>query len=281
MEQEPEYVTRNDVAFRRSISSSVSCQNPKKKAQHVQAEEIRKKFAIKINNATRINCCDEAKVAVRLGIYHGEESLCHTKTSADMFVTDGEATWDESVPFDIDVADIPRMARLCVVLFEQRANKIAPLTWANITIFDFRSFLRSGCICLSMWRYANEIELDNILNPLGTVMANPYADEATTLTITFEKYTENEASVIYEPVNDEQLLQIEEELPCEPPSTPKRSTSKSYFDQFKQICERDLVLTQMHEQDKELVWFLKGERVTLIVTLIAVYCVSTVRLQPT
>lgn len=258
VEQEPEYVTRNEI--RRPYSQSISSQHPKKKL-HVLAEDIQKKFAIKINNTAQVNCCDETKVAIEMGLFHGEESLCDAKTTADQCVMNLEATWDECVQFDIDVADMPRAARLCLVLFERKGNKKTPRTWVNLTVFDYRGLLRTGGMCLAMWRYSNEIELENILNPLGTVMPNTYADDPTSLTITFERYMENDTSIVYERENrysDELLVPVLEDL-LVPPSTPtKRTTSKAYFEQFKQICERD-ALTKMDEQDKELVWILRGK----------------------
>ena len=58
-----------------------------------------------------------------------------------------------------------------------------PIAWANLTVFDFRAFLRSGKLAVNTWPYKSE--LDELLNPLDTTMINP--DNAhPLLTIEFE-----------------------------------------------------------------------------------------------
>ena len=253
VEQEPEYVTRDSLRSR-SFANSVSG-HPKKKPTPIPAEDIDKKFVIKVYNASRVNCEDEAKIGIEVGLYHGGEPLCDQKTSMDVSVNnEGEAIWEENVPFDIDVADIPRMSRLCMVLYEcSKSNKRTPLTWANITIFDFRGMLRTGCVCLSMWRYESpDIDRENLLHPLGTVVPNPNVDDETTLTIGFERYTDSESPIQYQIVSE--LESIIEGFNSEFESLKQTSNvPKNILEQFRQICDRD-PLIQMTENDKRLLW---------------------------
>ena len=52
---------------------------------------------------------------MRAGIYHGSEALC------DIINTKPEGgsnpAWNEFLDFDLNVNDIPRMARLCLVIY--------------------------------------------------------------------------------------------------------------------------------------------------------------------
>ena len=62
-------------------------------------------------------------MCVRAGIYHGAEPLCDIKST-----TPQEAgtilVWDEYLDFDdLKVCDLPRMARLCLVIYCYSASK--------------------------------------------------------------------------------------------------------------------------------------------------------------
>ena len=55
------------------------------------------------------------QVGVRAGIYHGGEPLCDiTNTRAE---SGSNPAWNQFLDFDLKVADIPRMARLCLVIY--------------------------------------------------------------------------------------------------------------------------------------------------------------------
>ena len=57
------------------------------------------------------------QVCMRAGIYHGGQILCQHKNTKEVFVENGLASFDEPLTFDLQVADIPRMARLCFLLY--------------------------------------------------------------------------------------------------------------------------------------------------------------------
>ena len=52
---------------------------------------------------------------MRAGIYHGGEALCDIASTKP----EGGAnpSWNEYLFFDLKMADIPRMARLCLVIY--------------------------------------------------------------------------------------------------------------------------------------------------------------------
>lgn len=56
------------------------------------------------------------KVQVRAGLFHGTELLCKPAVSSETS-SRTEHTWAQSLDFDIDVGDLPRMARLCFALY--------------------------------------------------------------------------------------------------------------------------------------------------------------------
>lgn len=63
-----------------------------------------------------------------------------------------------------------------------------PLAWVNTTVYDFKSQLKSGSVTLNMWTYAEDSQSDDMLQYLGTVVANTSVDHATALSLTFRRY---------------------------------------------------------------------------------------------
>lgn len=56
---------------------------------------------------------------MQAGIFHGGKPLCESqKTRVSAVSSDGEARWDQELQFPIKVHNIPRMARLCFVIYE-------------------------------------------------------------------------------------------------------------------------------------------------------------------
>lgn len=53
---------------------------------------------------------------VQAGLFHGSELLCKVVTSSEVTVS-SEPLWDQKLEFDINVADLPRMSRLCFALY--------------------------------------------------------------------------------------------------------------------------------------------------------------------
>lgn len=53
---------------------------------------------------------------VQAGLFHGSEPLCKVVTTSEVAVC-SEPLWDQKLEFDINVADLPRMSRLCFTLY--------------------------------------------------------------------------------------------------------------------------------------------------------------------
>lgn len=52
---------------------------------------------------------------MRAGIYHGAEALCDiTSTRPE---SGSNPSWNQYLDFDLNMVDIPRMARLCLVIY--------------------------------------------------------------------------------------------------------------------------------------------------------------------
>lgn len=56
------------------------------------------------------------QLVVQAGLFHGNETLCKTVASSEVSVC-SEPVWKQRLEFDINVCDLPRMARLCFALY--------------------------------------------------------------------------------------------------------------------------------------------------------------------
>uniref|UniRef100_A0A669D3P1 phosphatidylinositol-4,5-bisphosphate 3-kinase n=1 Tax=Oreochromis niloticus TaxID=8128 RepID=A0A669D3P1_ORENI len=134
------------------------------------------------------------QLVVQAGLFHGSELLCKVVTSSEVTVS-SEPLWNQKLEFDINVADLPRMSRLCFALYgviektkkprgTKKKNKKAPdgrkdcpIAWVNTMVFDYKDQLKTGEFHLSTW--------PDLLNPMGTVEKNPNVDSAAELLIHF------------------------------------------------------------------------------------------------
>lgn len=57
-----------------------------------------------------------SQLVVQAGLFHGNETLCKTVSSSEVSVC-SEPVWKQRLEFDINVCDLPRMARLCFALY--------------------------------------------------------------------------------------------------------------------------------------------------------------------
>lgn len=65
---------------------------------------------------TTVFVCSSIQLVVQAGLFHGSELLCKVVTSSEVTVC-SEPLWDQKLEFDINVADLPRMSRLCFALY--------------------------------------------------------------------------------------------------------------------------------------------------------------------
>uniref|UniRef100_A0A672QW23 phosphatidylinositol-4,5-bisphosphate 3-kinase n=1 Tax=Sinocyclocheilus grahami TaxID=75366 RepID=A0A672QW23_SINGR len=185
-------------------------------------------------------------IQVRAGLFHGTELLCKPAVSSESS-SRSEHVWNKTLEFDIAVCDLPRMARLCFAIYavmdkvkKQRStknthlNKYQTIPWVNTMVFDYRGQLKTGDIILHCWSSFPD-ELEEMLNPIGTIQTNPYTENATELHISFPEYSTQ--PVVF-------------------PAFDKGRGGKKFYIELKEIMERD-PLSQLCENEKDLIWTLR------------------------
>lgn len=181
----------------------------KKKPKVTSSWDLNEQFQITIHAIKGLNCDmnKAVEVGLHVGLFHGGKSLCEPQKSSQIsLLTDGCAEWEEVIKFDMMVYNVPRMARLCLVVYEvsksskggtntsgtnrRRAkdgNKYNPIAWVNTTVFDYKDQLKTGAMTLYTWTYAEDSQSDDWLHPLGTVESNPRTDERAAIMLSINK----------------------------------------------------------------------------------------------
>lgn len=198
----------NEAKIRTASISASTC-TLKKKQKVTSAWDVNEQFQITIHAIKGLNCDmnKAVEVGLHVGLFHGGKSLCEPQKSSQIsLLTDGCAEWEEVIKFDIMVYNVPRMARLCLVVYEvskssksntnssgttrRRAkdgNKYNPIAWVNTTVFDYKHQLKTGAMTLYTWTYAEDSQSDDWLHPLGTVESNPRTDERAAIMLSINK----------------------------------------------------------------------------------------------
>ncbi|XP_034485967.1 phosphatidylinositol 4,5-bisphosphate 3-kinase catalytic subunit delta isoform isoform X2 [Drosophila innubila] len=236
-------------------------------------------FSLTLHGITNVNF-DRArafKVGVHVGLYHGEHKLCaHRSVDASSSGNSPDFFFDQVLEFDLQMRMLPRMTRLCIVVFEvtkmSRSKKSSnnsstlkdisynnnPLAWVNTTLFDYKHQLHHGRHTLYTWTYADDIQSDEVLHPLGTVESNPRKDGCAVVHLTFHP-GENSSTgehVCYP--SEEQVLQFaaerarahrEKQLQLKEPEKPLRDLG----DILANYTGRDKIY-EMVDQDRNAMW---------------------------
>uniref|UniRef100_A0A673ZFA8 Phosphatidylinositol 4,5-bisphosphate 3-kinase catalytic subunit beta isoform n=1 Tax=Salmo trutta TaxID=8032 RepID=A0A673ZFA8_SALTR len=230
-------------------------------------------FKIVLIKGSKVNAEESAKVQVRAGLFHGTELLCKPVVSSESSGR-SEHVWNRTLEFDITVSDLPRMARLCFAVYavmdkvkKQKSTKNAhinkyqtirkagkvhyPVAWVNTMVFDYKGQLKTGDIILHSWSSFPD-ELEEMLNPIGTIQTNPYTENSTALHIHLPDY--NPHPILFPPFDKilEKAAEIAGSSDC---STMSRGGKKFHIE-LKEIMERD-PLSQLCENEKDLIWTLR------------------------
>ncbi|XP_076139133.1 phosphatidylinositol 4,5-bisphosphate 3-kinase catalytic subunit beta isoform isoform X2 [Alosa pseudoharengus] len=228
-------------------------------------------FKVILVRGIKVNAEETAKVQVRAGLFHGAELLCVPVVSEEVSGR-AEHVWRHTLEFDITVSDLPRMTRLCFALYavshkkKQKSTKHThkyqtirkagkmhyPIAWVNTMVFDYRGHLKTGDILLHCWSSFPD-ELEEMLNPIGTVQTNPYTENATTLHIQIPDYSQQ--CVLFPPFDKilEKAAEVAKGSDC-PPMTGRGG--KKFHIELKEIMERE-PLSQLCENEKDLIWTLR------------------------
>ncbi|XP_062843396.1 phosphatidylinositol 4,5-bisphosphate 3-kinase catalytic subunit beta isoform [Trichomycterus rosablanca] len=240
---------------------------------HTCVWEVQNLFKITLIKGIKVNTEETAKVQVRAGLFHGTELLCKPAVSTESSGR-SEHIWNQTLEFDIIVCDLPRMARLCFTIYavmdkvkKQKSTKNAqmnkcqtirkagkvlyPIAWVNTMVFDYKGQLRTGDIILHTWSSFPD-ELEEMLNPIGTVQTNPYTENATALHVSFSEYS---AHPVIFPQFDK-ILEKAAEIAGATDSMSMGRGGKKFFIELKEIMERD-PLSQLCENEKDLIWTLR------------------------
>uniref|UniRef100_A0A4W6CES4 phosphatidylinositol-4,5-bisphosphate 3-kinase n=1 Tax=Lates calcarifer TaxID=8187 RepID=A0A4W6CES4_LATCA len=226
--------------------------------------DVSNSFKIVLVNASKVNAEENAKVQVRAGLFHGTELLCKPAVSTESSGR-SDHTWKEStLEFDISICDLPRMTRLCFAIYAvmdkvkkqkstknphinkyqtiRKAGKVHyPIAWVNTMVFDYKGQLKTGDINLHCWSSFPD-ELEEMLNPIGTIQTNPYTENATALYINFPEYSSH--PVVFPPFDKVRQLSV------------IGRGGKKFHIELKEIMERD-PLSQLCENEKDLIWTLR------------------------
>ncbi|XP_072175298.1 phosphatidylinositol 4,5-bisphosphate 3-kinase catalytic subunit beta isoform-like [Diadema setosum] len=237
---------------------------PSKQSRYV-SWDIDEKVSVTFHSAKSVNVIERSGVKVKAGVFHGGEELCTFFSSKE--VEGPDPTWEETYEADIRVSDLPRMAKLCILIYTYSSKKLAkntsagqlnqektkkrnvrkevvPIAWVNTTFFDYRSQLRTGQTKLYMWPASEAADL----NPLGPCESNPNRDDTTSIELSFHLYRQGTVSY---PTFDkvlERAADIARNI-----DAPFQAPSEESMQLLRQIVEKD-PLEPLSEQEREDLW---------------------------
>lgn len=231
---------------------------PMKKPSSLSLWALEQPFCVELIQGSKVNADERMKLVVQAGLFHGNETLCKTVSSSEVSVC-SEPVWKQRLEFDINVCDLPRMARLCFALYAviEKAKKArstkkkskkadCPIAWANLTLFDYKDQLKTGECCLYMWPSVPD-EKGELLNPTGTVCSNPNTESAAALVICLPEVAPHP---VYYPALDK-ILELGRH------GEHGRATEEEQL-QLREILERR-GSGELYEHEKDLVWKMRHE----------------------
>ncbi|KAM8955457.1 phosphatidylinositol 4,5-bisphosphate 3-kinase catalytic subunit delta isoform 5-T5 [Lycaon pictus] len=231
---------------------------PMKKPSSLSLWSLEQPFCVELIQGSKVNADERMKLVVQAGLFHGNETLCKTVSSSEVSVC-SEPVWKQRLEFDINVCDLPRMARLCFALYAviEKAKKArstkkkskkadCPIAWANLMLFDYKDQLKTGECCLYMWPSVPD-EKGELLNPTGTVRSNPNTESAAALVICLPEVA---PYPVYYPTLDK-ILEL------------GRHGEHGRFSEEEQLQLREILERrgsgELYEHEKDLVWKMRHE----------------------
>ncbi|CAL8336861.1 unnamed protein product, partial [Boreogadus saida] len=238
--------------------------------------DVSSQFKIILLKASKVNAEETAKVQVRAGLFHGTELLCKPAVSSESSGRSEHAWSDGTLEFDIVASDLPRMTRLCFAVYAimdkvkkqkstknthsnkyqtiRKAGKVHyPIAWVNTMVFDYKGQLKTGDVILHSWSSFPD-ELEEMLNPIGTIQTNPYTENATELHMHFQEYSSH--PIVFPPFD--KILEKAAEIAKANDLVPMGRGGKKFHIELKEIMERD-PLSQLCENEKDLIWTLRHD----------------------
>uniref|UniRef100_A0A669QWV6 Phosphatidylinositol 4,5-bisphosphate 3-kinase catalytic subunit delta isoform n=1 Tax=Phasianus colchicus TaxID=9054 RepID=A0A669QWV6_PHACC len=270
-----EYLYGNYPLYQFQVSL-LSCFDKRKSPNYGSLWSLEQSFYIELVQGSKVNADERMKLVVQAGLFHGNEMLCKTVSSSEVNVC-SEPVWKQRLDFDINICDLPRMARLCFALYAviEKAKKArstkkkskkadCPIAWVNVMLFDYKDQLKTGECCLHMWSSFPD-EKGELLNPMGTVQCNPNTESAAALLICFPNVASHP---VYYP-SFEQHFSLYPSLTASlwaerglwlrlSPLYALCCDSHEQKLQLKEILERRSH-TELYEHEKDLVWKMRHD----------------------
>ena len=239
------------VCIRKRTDSMV----PRRGSALTSAETVTRKFSISIKQVTALNVADGAIVFMKVGLFHGLDTLSPVLSTDDKVYTTDEVTFNQPLVFATIVKNLTLVSRLCLALFERKNNKPIPLAWVNLTVYDYNHRLRRGSMTIPMWTHASDMEQESDLNVLGSNYPSDASEDAPLLTLSFARVTENDDIISYTGLEAVELPGFRD-TSCSRSS--HTSGSKHHMSQLRQICDK-VPVNEIMEQDKELFRLLRAD----------------------
>lgn len=255
----------------------------RKRAKTRTSWEIQDNFQIMIQAIDNLSV-DHNKtieIGIQAGIFHGGKSLCEKQNTTERRATGNEnnkasAEWNEALNFDIKVCNVPKMARLCLVIYEIARNAkhvrarrlkntqkdlcyINPLCWVNTTLFDYKNQLKNGGQTLYTWTYAEDSDSDELLHPLGSVEPNPRIRECSSITMSFHNYNPD---VMFTYPSEKEICDYARQRLKEKPPCPS-DDSKSIINILQPYMHNDRI-SDISEQERKEIWEMRNECMNII-----------------
>ena len=182
-------------------------------------------------------------VYVEAALCHGSVRLTDIQRTPGVLI-DESPRWDSVLKFDIDIADLPRAARVCLTVFLasesalQDAGRAAvvedalPLGCINIPVVEYSSRLRTGSDVFALWPF-------EVANPISTSQQNPSRNSSPLLHVEFASFT---APVVFPTALG---------LPVQVPPTPEPAEGE--LDEVARLVALDSVY-RLSDAEKDLLW---------------------------
>ncbi|XP_049283271.1 phosphatidylinositol 4,5-bisphosphate 3-kinase catalytic subunit beta isoform [Anopheles funestus] len=239
-----------------------------RKVKYITSWEVSAKLQCTVHEIRGLNIESDKELGVQLGLFHGGKSLCKTVRTRMVNVNGGVAFWNETIFLDISVSNVPRMARLCLVVYENhrtakgtgirtRRTKdglINPIAWVNTMVYDYKNQLKSDSVTLYTWGYEEDAQSEDILHPLGTVEPNPTRDNmVVSMLLSFGPYGPEGRIIVYP--GEEELLSHAAKMSHRNEHLNRESAEDTRS--IKAIMSAYMYndrLNDIHEQDRNAIW---------------------------
>eukprot|EP00092_Neocalanus_flemingeri_P011672 GFUD01012577.1.p1 GENE.GFUD01012577.1~~GFUD01012577.1.p1 ORF type:complete len:1133 (+),score=268.09 GFUD01012577.1:126-3524(+) len=235
----------------RRVSMAFKKFNNKSIGTSVTSVELKDKFMVEIgqlklnrNIQTIEPDLPKSQLFLRISIYHGNVEIVDR---IDTYVGEIISTSDESkkeetqikskvVDFNINVSNIPRMARLCFGLYKLgKRGREKALAWANRPVFNYKRKMKNPS-SLYMWDVNDEELSHDLLNPYKTSEENKDFKETTATAITIDvSYVNTFGCSVVFPKD----FNPEDECFIGQNSSGRRKTIGMFSDELGRIARRD------------------------------------------